>query len=95
MCPCMVYGSDSGPSSLPALGKKDKSLDLSCCVERDRLGQDEDTSSGWGQTSEQLSQGWLSFVHRHLSILVTDADKGPICHEVLELRDGCDEGIPN
>ena len=32
---------------------------------------------------------------QHLSILVTDADKGPIRHKVLELRDGCDEGIPN
>ena len=76
-------------------GEEGQSLDLSCCVERDRLGQDEDTSNGWGQTSEQLSQGCLGFVHRHLSILVTDADKGPIRHEVLELRHGCDEGIPN
>lgn len=39
---------------------------------------------GGGQTSKQLSQGCLGFVHRHLSILVADADKGPISHQVLE-----------
>lgn len=44
-------------------------------------GQDKRVQTGGGgQTSEELSQGCLGFVHRHLSILVTNADKGPVSH---------------
>ena len=32
---------------------------------------------------EKLSKGCLGFVHRHLSILVTDAPKSPVSHQVL------------
>lgn len=50
-----------------------------------REGQDKRTKlAGKGWTSEKLSQGCLGFVYRHLSILVTDADKGSISHQILE-----------
>lgn len=41
-------------------------------------------AGGGRWTLEKLSEGWLGFVHRHLSILVAYADKGPVSYQVLE-----------
>lgn len=87
MYPCMEYGWDSGPSSLPVLGKKN-SLSLKYSIEGRDTGWDKRTQArGREWTSEKLSKGCLGFVNRHLSILVTDAYKSPVSDQVLKRKD--------
>lgn len=44
-------------------------------------------------TSEKLSKGCLGFVNRHLSILVTDAYKSSVSHQVLKRKDSYSEDL--
>lgn len=96
MCPCMEFGSGSGPSSLPALEKRAVSRSQLWRGGRGRAGtRQEGAGRGRGQTSEQLSQGCLGFVHRHLSVLVTDADEGPVSHQVLRSKVAVVRAVPS